>query len=70
MMCQKSAYDLMVNQKCEGIPAFHDKMSVQSMLAKWDLGIMIQYENFGLKVTLINGDELFNDVGEHITYQK
>ena len=62
----------MVNQKCVGIPAFQGKMSesYQSMLAKWDLGIMIQYENFGLKVTCINGDELFNDVGEHITYQK
>ena len=61
----------MVNQKCEGIPAFNDKtVQVQPMLVKWDLGIMIQYENFGLKVTLINRDELFNDVGEHITYQK
>ena len=61
---------LMANQKSEGIPAFQGKMSVQSMLAKSDLGIMIQNKNFGLKVTFINGDELFNDVGEHITYQK
>ena len=58
----------MVNQKREGIPAFQDKRLVQSKLAIWDLGIMMEHENFGLKVTLINGDELFNDVGEHITY--
>ena len=47
-------------------------MSVQSMLTTWDLGIMMEDENFGLKVTYINWDinqdDLFNDVGDHITY--
>ena len=61
----------MVNQKCDGIPAFHDKMSLQSKLT-WDLGILMKHENFGLKVTYINWDinrdDLFNDVGDHITY--
>ena len=47
-------------------------MSVHSMLTTWDLGIMMEDENFGLKVTYINWDinrdDLFNDVGDHITY--
>ena len=51
----------MVNQKCEGIPAFHDKMSLQSKLTTWDLGIMMKHENFGLEITYIKGDDLFND---------
>ena len=35
-------YDLFNGKpKYEGIPVFQGKMSVQSMLAKWDLGIMI-----------------------------
>ena len=65
----------MVNQKCVGIPAFQGKTSFQSMLATRDLGIMMEHENFDLKVTHINGDVLtgdmvtnFNDVGDHITY--
>ena len=60
-MCWKSTY-LMVNQKCEGIPVFHDMMSLQSKLTTWDLGIMMKHENFGLKVTYIKGDDLFNDI--------
>ena len=62
----------MVNQKCVGIPAFQGKMSesYQSMLATWDLGIMMEHEKFGLKVAHINGDDLFNDVCVHITYEE
>ena len=42
----------MVNQKCVGIPAFQGKMSesYQSMLATWDLGIMMEPKDFGLDV--------------------
>ena len=62
----------MVNQKCVGIPAFQGKMSesYQSKLATWDLGIMMERENFGLffKVAHINGDDSINDVGGPITY--
>ena len=60
----------MVNQKCVGIAAFQGKMSesYQSMLATWDLGIMMEHENFGLKVAHINGDDSINDVGGPITY--
>ena len=68
-MCWKSTY-LMVNQKCEGISAFQDKRSVQSKLAIWDLGIIMGHEKFGLKVAHINGDDLFNDVCVHITYEE
>ena len=43
-------WTLMVNQKCVGIPAFQGKMSesYQSMLATWDLGIMMERKNLGL----------------------
>ena len=60
----------MVNQKCVGIPAFQGKMSesYQSMLATWDLGIMMEHEDFGLEVTNYDGDGLINGVGHHITY--
>ena len=41
-------YDLFNGKpKCEGIPVFQGKMSVQSMLATWDFGIMMEHENFG-----------------------
>ena len=44
-------------------------MLVQSIfLTTWGFGIMMEHENFGLKVTHINGDYLFNDVSDHITY--
>ena len=47
----------------------HLKMkSVQSMLATWDLGIMIEHENFGLDVNNSDGDGLINGVRDHITY--
>ena len=42
--------------------------SVQSMLATWDLGIMIEHKNFGLEVTNDDGDGLINGVGDQITY--
>ena len=36
--------------------SYQKKMkSVQSMLATWDLGIMIEHENFGLEVTNDDG---------------
>ena len=48
---------------------YQNKMkSVQSMLATWDLGIMIEHENFGLEVTNDDGDGLINGVGDQITY--
>ena len=58
-------YDSMVNQKREGIPAFQDKRSVQSKLAIWDLGIMMEHENFGLKVT---NNYVNRIVGDHSSY--
>ena len=36
--------------------------SVQSILASWDMGIMMRHENFGIEVTNNDGDGLINGV--------
>ena len=49
--------------------SYQKKMkSVQSMLATWDLGIMIEHENFCLEVTYDDEDGLIDGVGDQITY--
>ena len=40
-------------------PAYQNKIkSAQSILAPWDLGIMLEHENFGFEVTNNDGDGL------------
>ena len=43
--------------------AYQNKMkSVQSILASWDLGIMMGHENFGIEVTNSDGDGSINGI--------
>ena len=34
----------------------------------WDLGIMMEHEDFGLELTNYDGNGFINSIGYHITY--